>query len=149
LGRCRTQAAGVLAGLSPEPGLAGTVLDGRLLEAFRPDSIAPADPGVSRLVAAFQALLPEGVPGAVALHGFGPGDGQPRGLALMVLARAPAVTVIAALTGAGPMGLAFEIAAVGAGAFGPIALDLLGGWSLELSGDTGDGASRVTTRRAA
>jgi hypothetical protein len=58
----------------------------------------------------------------------------------MVLARAPAVTVVAALTGAGPMGLAFEIAAVGAGAFGPIALDLLGGWSLELSGDTGDGA---------
>ena len=140
LDRCRTQAAGVLAGLGPDLSVAGTILDGRLLEAFSPDAIAAADPAVTILVAAFKALLPAGLAGPVSLHGFDPGDGQPRGLALVTIPPGPAVTVVAAITGAGPTGIAFEIAAVGAGAFGPVPLDLLGGWSIDLSGDAGGGA---------
>ena len=139
LDRCRAQAAAVLAGLGPEPGLAGTVLDGRLLQVFRPEDIAAADPGVSTLLAAFDALLPPGIMGDVTLHGFDPGDGQRRGLALAAVTPPPAVTVVAALTGAGS-GLAFEIAAVGAGTFGPLSLDLLQGWSIGLTGDVAGGA---------
>src|SRR5437867_629027 len=85
LERYRTEAAGVVAGLGPEPGFGGTVLDGRLLGAIRPDAIAAGDLAVSALVHGVAALLPN--PGAgglpVTLHGFDPGAGQPRGLAVV------------------------------------------------------------------
>ena len=142
LDRCRSQAASVLSGLATEPGFSGTVLDGRLLAALRPDAITGSDPGVSALLGALQALLPDpstaGVP--VSLHGFDPGSGQPRGLALVASTPSPAITAVAALTGAGPTGLAFEIAAVGSGTFGPVQLTLLGDWSLQIAGDVGGGA---------
>ena len=141
LERYRAQAAGVLAALGPEPGFGGTVLDGRLLGKLRADAVAPGDPAVAALVKGLLALLPD--PGAagvsVALHGFDPGAGQPRGLALVFVTPPPAATVVAALTGAGPTGLAFEIAAVGAGAFGPATLNLLGNWSLQAGGNVGGG----------
>jgi len=140
--RFRTQATNVLAGLGPEPGMGGTTLDGRLLQALRPDDIAGADPGVTAFIGWLKALLPDpGVEGvAVKLHGFDPGGGQPRGPALVAVTQPPAATVVAALTGAGPTGIAFEIAAIGAGSFGPLVLELVNGWSLAISGDVGGGA---------
>jgi hypothetical protein len=76
---------------------------------------------------------------AVTLHGFDPGGGQPRSLAAVASIPAPAVTVVAALTAAGAQGIAFEIDAVGAGAFGPVTLDLIDNWTLAISGDVGGG----------
>jgi hypothetical protein len=141
LERYRSAAAGVLAGLGPEPGLGGTVLDGRLLQAIRPDAIASGDPAVAVLISAVKSLVPNpDVPNLpVTLHGFDPGGGQPRGVALVVVTPAPPTTIVAALTGAGPTGLAMEIAAIGAGPFGPVHLSLLGDWSIDVSGDTAGG----------
>src|SRR5579862_1240340 len=142
LNQCRSSAAAELAGLGSAQGFAGTVLDGRLLEAIRPDSISSADAAASALLNALKTLIPDpndaGIP--VTLHGFDPGNGQPRGLALAFSASAPPVTVVAALTGAGAAGIAFEIAAVGAGAFGPVTLSLSSGWSVAVSGDVSGGA---------
>jgi hypothetical protein len=140
LERYRAQAAGVLAGLAPEPGFGGTVLDQRLLKAIKPDDVAAGDPGVASLIHGLHQILPD--PGAgppVTLHGFDPGAGQPRGLAAVLVTPAPAATFVAALTGAGASGLAFEFAAVGAGAFGPATLNLSNSWSLDISGSAGGG----------
>src|SRR5271165_2012404 len=142
LNRCRSDAAAALAGLGPEPGFAGTVLDGRLLQSIRPDAISSADAAASALIGALTKLIPDpndaGIP--VTLHGYDPGAGQPRGLALVFVSSAPQVTLVAALTGAGAAGIAFELAAVGAGPFGPVTLGLSGGWSIAISGDVGGGA---------
>lgn len=138
----RQDASGALAGLTPEPGFEGTPLDGRLLQAINPGQISSADPAASVLLNALKSVLPDintgNVP--VSLHGFDPGGGAPRGLAIVVITPAPAVTAVAALTGAGAQGLAFEIAAVGGGAFGPVTLSLLDNWALLISGNVGGGA---------
>ena len=137
LERYRSQAAGAIAGLAAEPGVAGTPLDG-LLQELRPDDIAAGDPGVSALINGLLQVLPAAGPGAVAtLHGFDPGGGQPRGLALVVVTPNPSVTFVAAITGAGPTQLAFEFMVAGAGAFGPTSLGLADGWSLTISGSGG------------
>ena len=152
LDRYRTQATAVLSQLQPEPGLAGTPLDGRLLQALRPDQIAGADPGVTALINGLKALLPSDpnlphVP--VQLHGFDPGGGQPRGLALaFVVPGAPALTVVTALTGAGAQGIAFEIGAAGrTGKIDPTVLHLLDGWSVTVQGDAGAGGRLEFPRR--
>ena len=139
LERYRSAAAGLLAGLPPEPGLSGTVLDGRLLQAFRPDAFDSGDLAVSVLISAIKAVVqnPDTPDIPVTLHGFDPGGGQPRGVALVVVT--PKTTIVAALTGAGPTGLAVEIAAIGAGAFAPTKLRLFGDWSLTIGGDVGGG----------
>jgi hypothetical protein len=140
LNRARTQAASALNALAPEPGFTGSVLDGRLLAEFDPSAIVPSDAGVTALLSGLEKILPStGSNAACSLHGYDPGNGQPRGLALAMTTTAPAVTFVAGLTGAGPAGLAFELAAVGTGAFGPTTLPLLGGWSIVLSGDAGGG----------
>jgi hypothetical protein len=138
LERLRTQAGGVLAGLSAAPGFGGTVLDQRLLQSLDPNSIVAGDAGVSALLHGLQQILPSLASGLVTLHGFDPGNGQPRGLAVL-FAPAPAITFVAALTGDGPTGLAFELAVVGAGAFGPATLSLQNAWSVALSGEAGGG----------
>ncbi|HKD06725.1 MAG TPA: DUF6603 domain-containing protein [Bryobacteraceae bacterium] len=140
LERYRAQAAGVLAGLAAEPGFGGTVLDQRLLQAIKPDDVAAGDPGVAALIHGLHQILsdPAGGP-PVTLHGFDPGAGQARGLAAVMVTPAPAATFVAALTGAGPTGLAFEFAVVGAGAFGPATLPLSNSWSLDVSGNAGGG----------
>jgi hypothetical protein len=140
LERYRTQAAGVLASLAPESGFGGTVLDQRLLKAIKPDDVAAGDPGVTTLVHGLHQILADPATGPpVTLHGFDPGSGQPRGLAAVMVTPAPAVTFVAALTGAGPTGLAFEFAVVGSGAFGPATLTLSNSWSLDISGSAGGG----------
>lgn len=140
LNNCRSAAESTLAGLGPAPGFAGTVLDGRLLDPLQPSDIASSDPAVSALVGALQALLPAAGAGSpVTLNGYDPGGGQPRGLALVVTTPTPSVTAVAALTSAGPQGLAFEIAAVGSGTFGPVSLSLLDNWSIQISGDVAGG----------
>ena len=139
LDRYCSQAAATLAVLGPEPGFGGTVLDGRLLQAVRPDDIVPADPGVAALIHGLHNVLPNAAGASVTLHGFDPGGGQPHGFAVVLITPAPAVTFVAALTGAGPANLAFELAIVGAGAFGPATLPLLNGWTIVLSGDAGGG----------
>ena len=140
LNNCRSAAQSALAGLGPAPGFTGTVLDGRLLETLQPSAITSSDPAVSALVSVLQMLLPEtGAGSPVSLNGFDPGNGQPRGLALVLATPAPSVTAVAALTGAGPQGLAFEIAAVGSGTFGPVSLNLLDSWSIQVSGDVAGG----------
>jgi hypothetical protein len=137
LERYRSQAAATLAGLAAEPGVAGTPLAG-LLQELRPDDIAAGDPGVSALIHGLLQVLPTPGPGAVAtLHGFDPGAGQPRGLALVVVTPNPAVTFVVAITGAGPTQLAFEFLVAGAGAFGPTSLALAAAWSLAISGSGG------------
>jgi hypothetical protein len=82
LERYRAQAAAKLEGLGPEPNFP----DSRLLTALRADDItAGGDPGVEALINDLQQVLPNLSPGApVALHGFAPGNGQPRGLAVAV-----------------------------------------------------------------
>jgi hypothetical protein len=81
LERYRTQAAAALAALTPEPGFAGTVLDGRLLQALKPDDVPAGDDAVKNLIQGLlRALPPGGAGAAVSLHGFDPGNGQPRGL---------------------------------------------------------------------
>ena len=141
LKQLRQDAAGTLNGLGPEPGFGGTPLDGRLLQAINPSQISSGDPAASVLLNALKSVLPDahaaGVP--VALHGFDPGSGQPRGLAVVVTTPA-GVTAVAALTGAGAQGMAFEIAAAGAGAFGPVTLNLLQNWALQVSGNVNGGA---------
>jgi|SRR5579871_2261085 len=140
LERYRTQAGGVLAGLIPEPGFTGTVLDQRLLQAVRATDIAAGDPGVAALIHGLnQVLQDSGTEPPVTLHGFDPGGGQPRGLAVVFSTSAPAVTFAIALTGAGPTGLAFEFDAVGSGVFGPTTLPLANSWSLVFSGNVGGG----------
>jgi hypothetical protein len=52
---------------------------------------------------------------------------------------APASTVVVALTGDGPTGLAIEFAATGVVAIGPVTLALADGWSLALSGNANGG----------
>jgi hypothetical protein len=138
LERYRTQARAVLAGLTPEPGFTGTVLDKRLLQTLHPADIAAGDPGVAALIHGLNQILPDpGTNPPVTLHGFDPGGGQPRGLAVVFTTPAPAVTFVAALTGAGPNGLAFEFDIVGSGAFGPTTLPLINSWSMVLSGNVG------------
>ena len=140
LKQLRQDASAVLNGLGPEPGFAGTPLDGRLLKAINPSQISTADPAAAVLLNALKTILPDVGAGEVpvALHGFDPGSGAPRGLAL-VATTDTAVTAVAALTGAGAQGLAFEIAAVGAGAFGPVTLNLLQNWALQISGNVNGG----------
>src|SRR6476646_6035787 len=103
LSRMRSDAAAALAGLSVEPGFDGPPLSGRLLTALKPNAITSADPAVSVFINALQSILPDiNTPDvAVALHGFDPGGGQPRSLAVVVTTPAPVVTVVAALTAAG------------------------------------------------
>ena len=141
LDRTRSQAAGVLEGLGPEPGFGGTVLDGRLRQTLSPAAIAAGDPAVAAIIQGLTALLPnpgaDGVP--VSLHGFDPGDGQPRGLALVFRTPAPGTTIVAALTGAGAANIAFELAAVGSGTIGPTTLSLAAGWSLDVGGNVAGG----------
>jgi hypothetical protein len=140
LERYRSQAAAVLAGLGPEPGFAGTVLDGHLLQVLRPDDIAAGDAGVAALIHGFLQVLPAaGESPNATLHGFDPGAGQPRGLALVIVVPAPSATFVVALTGAGPTGLALEISSTGAVALGPATLPLGDGWSLVLTGNAGGG----------
>ncbi len=138
--RLRSQAAATLADLTPEPGFTGTPLDQRLLTAFDPSAIAAADAGVSTLLNGLKKILPpiSGGP-PVTLHGFDPGNGQPRSVAAVFVTSAPALTFVAAITGDGPQGLAFELALVGAGAFGPVTLPLQNSWSLALSGNANGG----------
>jgi hypothetical protein len=140
LDRTRTQAASALNALAPEAGLTGTVLDGKLLAEIKPSDIAPSDAAVTALLSGLKQILPDaGENAACSLHGYDPGDGQPRGLAVAMTTTEPAITFVAALTGAGPAGLAFELAATGEGKFGPTTLPLINGWSLLLSGDVGGG----------
>lgn len=140
LGRCRSAAEATLAGLGPQPGLTGTVLDGRLLQPFPANAIGGGDPAVAALVAAATAVLPNPGAGAVpvALHGYDPGGGQPRGLALAA-ALPGDITLVAALTGDGPSGIALEVAAAGAGSFGPVTIPLAGDWSVAVTGSVGGG----------
>ncbi len=142
LTRMRSDAASALASLGVEPGFDGPPLSGRLLTALQPNAITSADPAVSVFINALQSILPDiNTPNvAVTLHGFDPGGGQARSLAIVVTTPAPVVTVVAALTSAGAQGIAFEIAAVGAGTFGPATLNLLNSWILSISGDVGGGA---------
>ena len=140
LNRTRTQAASTLNALAPQPGFTGTILDGKLLTELKPSDIAPSDAGVTSLLNGLKQILPPAGSGATfSLHGFDPGGGQPRGLAIAMTIAAPAVTVVAAMTGDGPAGLAFQLAAVGAGTFGPSTLSLINGWTVGLSGDVGGG----------
>ncbi len=87
LKQLRQDASGALAGLTPEPGFEGTPLDGRLLQAINPGQISSADPAASVLLNALKSVLPDintgNVP--VSLHGFDPGGGAPRGLAIVVI----------------------------------------------------------------
>jgi hypothetical protein len=138
LERTRAQAASTLNALAPQPGFTGTVLDGKLLTELQPSDIVPTDAGVTALLNGIKQVLPPGG-GACSLHGFDPGNGQPRGLAVAMTTTGPAVTFVAAMTGDGPAGLAFQLAAVGAGAIGPTTLTLINGWSIVLSGDVGGG----------
>lgn len=140
LGRTRTQAASALDALAPKAGFTGTVLDGALLVEIKPTDIVPSDPGVTNLLNGLEAMLPPAGEGsACSLHGFDPGGGQPRGLAIAMTIAAPVVTFVAALTADGPAGLAFQLAAVGAGSFGPTTLPLINGWSVVISGNVGGG----------
>ena len=141
LDRTRTQAASALNALAPQPGLTGTILDGKLLAELKLSDIAPSDPGVTALLDGLKQILPPaGSNAACSLHGFDPGGGQPRGLAVAMTTSAPVVTFVAAMTADGPAGLAFQLAAVvGAGTFGPATLPLINGWSIVLSGDVGGG----------
>lgn len=140
LERYRSELAGVLSELGPDSAFAGTTLEGRVLEAIAPDVAAGGDTGVAALVSALQTALPApGGPANVSLHGFDPGGGQPRGIALVAAVAPSQVHVVTALTGAGPTGLALEIAATGAGAFDQT-LPLLNGWLLKVSGDAAGGA---------
>jgi hypothetical protein len=142
LSQLRQDAASTLNSLTAQPGFEGTALDGRLLQAINPSQITSADPAVSVLLNALKTILPDinsgNVP--VTLHGFDPGGGAPRGPAILVTAPASTITAVAALTGAGAQGLAFEIAAVGAGAFGPVTLNLLDNWAFVISGNVGGGS---------
>ena len=131
--RLRAQAA--LAALEPDASVAGTVLDGRLLRPVRLADTAQGDPVISVLTSALAKALSEADGSPVRLQGFDPGGGAPRGLALVL--RDEANVAVAALTGAGPRGLAFEIAALGAGAWGPLTLPLQNGWSLDVSAQAG------------
>ena len=151
LEKYRSAATGVLAELPPEPGLGGTVLDGRLLQVLRPDAFDSGDVAVSVLISAIKAVLanPDTPDVPVTLHGYDPGGGQPRGVALVAVTPAPKTTIVAALTGAGPTGLAVEIAAIGGGAFAPTKLNLLGDWSLMVGGDVAGGGRLQFTRGAA
>lgn len=56
LERYRSQAAAVLAALGPEAGFGGTVLDGHLLQALRPDDVVAGDPGVAALIHGLSTL---------------------------------------------------------------------------------------------
>jgi uncharacterized protein DUF6603 len=138
LNQCRSDASTILAAQGPDANFAGTTLDGRLLTAIDPNAISSQDAATTALLNALKKLLPN--QGQVSLHGFDPGDGQVRGLALVFALPGNPVTVVAALTGAGPSGIAFEIAALGTGAFGPATINLMDGWSIDLSGDVQDGA---------
>jgi len=142
LARCRSDASTVLAALGPDITVKGTILDGRLLSAITPDSITSTDPSASALLNALKKLLP--TPGAtdgpISLHGFDPGPDQTRGLALVFVTTTPAVMLVAALTSAGPAGIAFELAAIGTGAFGTVTINLLAGWSIDISGNVNAGA---------
>jgi len=141
LNRCRADASGVLVGLGPEPRVAGTALEGRLLAAIGPDTIVSNDPAASTLLKALAELLPPIGAGdlPVALHGFDPGGGLARGLALLFVPPAPSAMLVVALTADGPAGIAIEIDGVGAGAVGPAMLTLRAGWSVEIGGDAGGG----------
>jgi hypothetical protein len=55
--------------------------------------------------------------------GAPPSGGQPRGLALAA-ALPGDITLVAALTGDGPSGIALEVVAAGAGSFGPVTIPL-------------------------
>jgi hypothetical protein len=135
LDRTRTQAASTLNALAAETGFEHTVLDGKLLVELKPSDIAASD-AVTALLNGLKQILPAaGENESCSLHDFAPGDGKPRGLAVAMTTTALAVTFLAALTGAGPPGLAFELAAVGANQFGPTTLPLINGWSLLLSRD--------------
>jgi hypothetical protein len=151
LAQCRSDAAVVLAALGPEPAVAGTALEGRLLAQFRPDAVASNDAAASALIGVLKSLLPnpDAVDAPVSLHGYDPGGGQPRGLALVFVSPPPAATLVVGLTGDGPGGVALELAAVGAGAFGPATLGLTAEWSVDLSGDVGAGGRLLWPRGGA
>jgi hypothetical protein len=150
LERYRSQASATLAALTPEPGFAGTILDGRLLQSLHPDDVVAADDAVRNLIYGLMKVLPVGGPGAtMALHGFDPGNGQPRGLALAITIPAPPTTFVAALTGDGPTGLAVEFAAAGAQPLGPTTLPLAADWSLALSGNANGGGRLLFPRGGA
>jgi hypothetical protein len=141
LDQCRSDAAAALAALGPEPSVAGSALDGLLLAAIGPDAIVSGDVAVQALLKALGKILPDGGIGdvPVTLHGYDPGGGQPRGLALMFAPPAPSPKIVAALTGDGPRGIAIETAGVGGGVFGPASIELGAGWSLTIGGDAGAG----------
>ena len=148
--RYRQQAAATLAALTPAPGFDGTLLNNRLLGVLKPDDIAAGDDAVANLIQGLLRVLPAPAPGAaVSLHGFDPGNGQPRGLALAVDIPAPAATFVAALTGDGPTGIAIEFTAVGALALGPATLALADGWSLVVSGNANGGGRLLFPRGGA
>jgi len=135
LDRWRTQAQAALAALAPDATVAGTLLDGRLLQTVRLADSAGGDPVLAVLTSALSQVLSEADGSPVGIQGFDPGGGAPRGLALVL--RDGGNVAVAALTGAGPRGLAFEIAALGAGGWGPVTLALQNGWSVDVSAQAG------------
>jgi len=145
LEKYRSQGAARLNGLGPEPGVQGTALDG-LLERLRADDIASGAAGVQPLIKGILKALPEAGPAdGLTLHGFDPGQGQPRGLALVVKTPAPTATFMAAMTGDGARGIAIRFAATGLTAQ-PVTVSLAEGWALAISG-TVNGAGALTFPR--
>ena len=124
------------------------------LHGFDPDAVQPAllamvtgkSPTTAALIRGFRQVLPKiASEASAALRSVLPGASQPRGLAL-VITISPAVTLVVALTGDGPTGLAVEFGAIGAGAFGPTTLTLTQGWSLVVSGDVKGGGHLLFPR---
>ncbi len=144
LDRYRAQAALKLSSLNLDPAFAATVLGQNMLETLHADDIPSADDAVSSLIKGFLTILPDSGPDPkVTLHGFDPGGGQPRGLALAVAG--PGSTFVAALTGDGPRALAIEFAVIGNGDLGGT-LQLSADWSLVVSGDANAGGRLLYPR---
>jgi hypothetical protein len=143
LEKYRSQGVAKLAVLKAEPGvLQGSPLDG-LLESLRADDIASGDAGVQALIRGIQSVLPEAGPAdAVTLHGFDPGQGHPRGLALLVKTPAPTASFMAAMTDDGARGIAIRLAATGLTA-APVTVSLAQGWALAISGAVNAAGSLV------
>jgi hypothetical protein len=131
-------AAASLAGLRPQPGYAGTPLDGRLLEPTPPPSVP--DPAAAALLALVTGLLPG--PEPVRLHGWDPGGGRHRGLALV--APAGPGTVALAVTGGGAPAVEV-VTAAGAPVSGSVGL--ASGWILDVATE-GAGGIRAVFQRA-